>query len=249
MDVVDHIAAIVENGRRLADAAASIRLDAAVPTCPGWDVRELVRHTGAIHRWATGYVRDARTEPWDVDLGDVVGTWPSDAELDEWFRRGYADLAETLERAPDDLECFTFLAAPSPKAMWARRQAHETAIHRADAEAARGTEPVFAAEFAVDGIDELLSAFITRPGRGPRAEATRPVLVTAADTGDVWHVGISQGDVLTTRQPAPAACMVRGTASQLYLALWNRRPFDGLEVTGDRTLLDEWREQVQITWD
>ena len=34
------------------------------------------------------------------------------------------------------MRCFAFLPAPSPLAFWARRQAHETGIHRADVESA-----------------------------------------------------------------------------------------------------------------
>ncbi|MGI5037925.1 maleylpyruvate isomerase N-terminal domain-containing protein [Streptomyces sp. JAC128] len=29
-----------------------------MPTCPGWRVRDLIRHTGMVHRWATGMVVD-----------------------------------------------------------------------------------------------------------------------------------------------------------------------------------------------
>lgn len=39
--------------------------------------------------------------------------------------------------APEDLECFTFLPA-STRLMWTRRQAHESAIHRAGAEFTSG---------------------------------------------------------------------------------------------------------------
>jgi len=46
-----------------------------------------------------------------------------------------------LASAPPDLDCLTFLAAPSPLAMWARRQAHETAIHRVDAESPAARSP------------------------------------------------------------------------------------------------------------
>lgn len=40
--------------------------------------------------------------------------------------------------------------ATSPRAFWARRQAHETAIHRADAESALATVPEWNAAFAAD---------------------------------------------------------------------------------------------------
>ena len=43
-----------------------------------------------------------------------------------------------LRSAPADLDCFTFLPAESARHFWARRQAHETAIHRVDAENAAG---------------------------------------------------------------------------------------------------------------
>src|SRR6204780_1534249 len=60
--------------------------------------------------------------------------------------------------------CCGFLDAPSPLAFWARRQAHEPAIHRADAESAAGDVTPFPAVFAADGIDELLVCFASRGG-------------------------------------------------------------------------------------
>jgi hypothetical protein len=41
---------------------------------------------------------------------------------------------------------------------------------------------------------------------------------------------------------------VRGHASDLYLLLWNRRDRGGLDVQGDASLLDLWRESVRIRW-
>ena len=60
---------------------------AAVPTCPEWTVRDLVRHLGGVHRWATGHVAGGRTEVWAVGLDEVVGAWPDDAALAGWLRR------------------------------------------------------------------------------------------------------------------------------------------------------------------
>jgi uncharacterized protein (TIGR03083 family) len=138
MDVAAHIDALRSDGWLMADAAGTAGPDAPVPTCPEWVVRDLVRHMGGAHRWATGYVADARTEVWDVGLDEVVGAWPDDADLLSWFCQGCETLTEALEAAPRDLECWTFLRASSPLSMWARRQAHETAIHRVDAELAAG---------------------------------------------------------------------------------------------------------------
>lgn len=163
MDVDEHIGELREHGEQLAAAAEAVPLETAVPTCPEWDVRDLLRHIGAVHRWATAFVQ-GRKEPWEVPLEEVVGRWPDDRELLEWFRRGHRTLVSSLEAADRALECWTFLRAPSPLSMWARRQAHETAIHRADAEAVTRRQPVFRSRFAADGIDELLRCFITRRG-------------------------------------------------------------------------------------
>src|ERR1700744_4969929 len=89
--------------------------DGAVPPCPEWTVRDLVRHTGGVHRWATGFVR-GRTEPVQADLEEVAGGWPPDPDLASWLAQGCADLVTALVAAPDDLACWTFLPAPTPRA-------------------------------------------------------------------------------------------------------------------------------------
>ncbi len=92
--------------------------------------------------------------------------WPAgDESLLDWFREGHAALVDALSRAPDDLSCWTFLAAPSPRAFWARRQAHETAIHRADAQSPTASMTPSDTDLAADGVDELLFRFMARPRR------------------------------------------------------------------------------------
>lgn len=78
MDFERFIAALRREGRSFAAVLDHAALGQPVPTCPGWTLRELTRHLGGIHRWATGYVGEARREYWPVDLPDVVGTWPAD---------------------------------------------------------------------------------------------------------------------------------------------------------------------------
>jgi uncharacterized protein (TIGR03083 family) len=248
MKITEYIDALQREGRLLAAAAMRTELDASIPTCPDWRMRDLVRHVGGVHRWATGYVADRRTEMWDVDLDDVVGAWPADLDLIDWFREGHTRLVHTLASAPPDLDCLTFLAAPSPLAMWARRQAHETAMHRVDAESSGGTITEFHPAFAADGVDELLSCFITRPGRGPKVSRPHSIHVHATDTGDDWHLEISPEAVVTSRRGGPADCTITAAAGELYLLLWNRRSDADLSVDGDRDLLAVWREGVRIRW-
>ena len=253
MDVATHIEALRREGGRMANAIAAAAPDDKVPTCPEWAVRDLVHHMGGIHRWATGYVADGRREQRDVELIDVVGSWPDDGDLVAWFDRGCRGLVAALEAAPDDLECWTFLPAPSPRAMWARRQAHETAIHRVDAEFA--TRPpadvtAFDPAFAADGVDELLSCFLPRPRSRLRADPPTSLGVSCADTGATWLLTIGGEGVTTSAGAAldDAACIVRADAADLYLALWSRRTPDVLRAEGDRRVLELFLETVHVRW-
>ncbi|GGW36832.1 hypothetical protein GCM10010381_21870 [Streptomyces xantholiticus] len=148
METSAFIKSLVQDGQLLASAAEEAGPDAAVPTCPAWQVRHLLRHTGMVHRWATGFVAEGHTE-YRAGAGapDLDGD-----ELLEWFQEGHGLLVGALSEAPPDLSCWSFLPAPSPLHFWARRQAHETAVHRADAQSAAGGGPGHvAAPFAVDG--------------------------------------------------------------------------------------------------
>jgi uncharacterized protein (TIGR03083 family) len=248
MQVAEHVAILEREGERLAAAAERTSLDATVPTCPDWTVRDLVRHISGIHRWAAAHVSRSRSGRWDPFV-ELEGKWPSDAALVDWFRDGHAELVHSLRAAPSDLECFTFLPAPSPLAFWARRQAHETGIHRVDAEGASGHIAPFAPDQAVDGIDELLLAFMARPGQRLKSETSRSLLLHAADTGDAWLVRIGPDEPRVIRETArDADCGVAASASDLFQLVWNRRTLDGLDTTGDRGLLDLWRESVLVRW-
>ena len=251
MDVGEHIDALDREGRLLATAAVTAGPWADVPSCPGWSVRDLVRHTGGVHRWASGVVATPHTEPWDVELAEVVGEWPPDQDLLAWFADGHRGLVNVLRSAAPDLACWTFLRAPSPLAMWSRRQAHETAIHRADAELA-AVLPVtgYDAPFAADGIDELLTCFITRKGGRLRANPARNLRVRCTDADGDWMVQIGPDDAVTTLPDGAgeADCQVSGPATALYLTLWNRGPAGPITVDGDGTVLEVFRDRVQVRW-
>jgi uncharacterized protein (TIGR03083 family) len=156
VEVRAHITALDREGRRLADAASATAWDATVPSCPGWTVRDLVTHVGGVHRWAAAIVGGALSQS-DPETHAAVGSGPPDAQLLDWFRSGHARLVQTLQSADPAVPFWSFLPAATPLASWARRQAHETAIHRADVElAASGNVTHFDDAFALDGLDELL---------------------------------------------------------------------------------------------
>jgi uncharacterized protein (TIGR03083 family) len=252
MEIATWIETLRDEGARMTAAARATAADAPVPTCPEWVARDLIRHAGGIHRWATSFVAEARTEPGAETLEELAGGWPGDEELADWFEAGYLRLVAALRAAPPDLECWTFLPAPSPLAMWSRRQAHETAIHRVDAERAAGRSMAhlsgFMPAFAADGVDELLTCFVPRRSTKLRAESPATLAVRCADDDAAWVLSIGPEGVTTVAGAGEADCMLQGPAGDLYLALWNRGGDERLQIEGDRAVVQLFGQAVQVRW-
>lgn len=128
----------------------------------------------------------------------------------------------------------------TPPAFWPRRQAHETTVHRYDAEAARGGTPSpIAPDLAVDGLDELLRGFHARSRSRLRSAEPHVLRVHAVGAGAgadaVWTVRLTAEPPVTVRgEEGPAEAELSGPADQLYLALRNRTAVP--RVTGDPPL-------------
>lgn len=247
MEIDDFLRTLAREGELFLAAAELAGADATVPTCPGWRVRDLVLHQGNVHHWATGFVAGGLTEFVPEPTERVA-----DADLPGWFHAGHAALLRALRRAPADLACWSFLAgSPSPRHFWARRQTHETTVHRIDAELAAGgkVSPV-APDVAVDGIDELLTGFHARPRSRVRSARPRTLGIrVAGEPGARWRVVISDEPPRTARDAwqQPVECEISGTAEALYRTLWNRAPDDeAVTVTGDRAVARLWRELSTI---
>jgi uncharacterized protein (TIGR03083 family) len=275
VEIAEHIEALREQGTLLAAAAAWAGLGAAVPACPSWQVRDLLRHTGYVHRWAARHIAERPSRVLDgPGEAEILRGGPPDPGLLDWFRAGHAALVETLESADPGLSCATFLPAPSPLGFWARRQAHETAIHRADADGAAGVRPGYPPALAADGVDELVMGFGQRRAYRPAAAPGGGMLVRATDTGDAWRLTVADGRFVAHRAaggpgagdeapgpgdeaprpgdeaPRPGEDTVTGPAAGLYLFLWNRSDAAtaGVRLGGDGGFLAAWRSSVRVRW-
>jgi uncharacterized protein (TIGR03083 family) len=274
VEISAHIDALERDGALLADAAEAAGLRAGIPGCPGWQVRDLVRHQAYVHAWAARHVRERSPVLIDDELteSDILGRGPADPGLIAAYRDGHAALVATLRDADPDLECATFMPAPSPLAFWARRQAHETAIHRYDAQSALSGGPpapaaAFGSAFAADGVDELIMGFAARKryrlsndndndndnGNG-NAGRERSLTVRAQDADARWRVRVADGGstvsrAVTTDDPE-GGCTVDGPAAGLYAFLWNRvdAARAGLTITGGPEILTVWNTRVRVRW-
>jgi uncharacterized protein (TIGR03083 family) len=232
-------------GRLLLAAAEKAGLDTVVPSAPLWTVRDLVQHQGMVHRWATANV-DAGGDCVDDTAYEQTVVYPADTALAGWFGEGLDRLVDTLSRTSDTQPVWTFFAGETPRRFWLRRQLHETAVHRMDAELAAG-DPLsdVPAAKAIDGIDELLSGFLQRPTA--RLRASEPWTVAVVSDGAAWTVRVSAEPPVTVREALPADATISGSPGALYAYLWNRAT-DGVVVEGDGRVAGWWRDGVRIQW-
>jgi uncharacterized protein (TIGR03083 family) len=239
VDHADHVQQLRTQYAALRAAAVAAGPEAPVPTCPGWTVRDLVDHVGRVHSWALAAlhtpVDGERPKP-----ADRPSDWD---ELLDRCDANLAELADTLAHTTSNTPAWSFVG-PKTFAFWSRRQAHETAIHRLDAEHARLGPDVpsllFDVEFAADGVDEYLTRMLPHVTRRKPIERAGRVLFHAADASRAWEVRLTPGlppEVgPITDSATDEDATVAGTADALYRAAWGRP--SGAITSGDRSLLD-----------
>jgi uncharacterized protein (TIGR03083 family) len=181
-----YFAEIRASAAQLAEIASAHDPSLPVPSCPDWTLQQLAKHLGRVHRWAAEIVSTRAAERIPFDSAPD-GRYPAEpTERVAWLNAG-ADRVIAAITAAGDEPVWAF-GRTAPAGFWARRQAHETMVHRADAELAAGRDVVLDAGLAMDGIDEWLASATTFRQRrdGPAALPAGAVLhvrATAADLG------------------------------------------------------------------
>jgi len=234
----------------LAEILAEHDQSLPIPTCPEWKLRQLVTHVGRAHRWAAEITR-TRSDSF-IPFREVPdGKLPDDcAERQAWLRAGAARIIDAVRDAGSDL-VWSF-AGPAPAGYWIRRMAHETLVHRADAQLAAGAEPepVIDPEVAADAIDEWLTLLArgilgNADGQARALPAGAVLHVHAADDGlggGEWMIRHDAGGLTVEPGHGKGDAALTGPAASLLLVLMRRRPVSdpAVAVYGDGAVVDRW---------
>ncbi|MFF0815479.1 maleylpyruvate isomerase N-terminal domain-containing protein [Rhodococcus sp. NPDC003318] len=230
----EHVDLLRTEGMRLAAMPAGA-LGAPVPTVPGWTLERVIRHTGRVHRWATATIAAGPS----ATLGAQVPSLPSGPECLPAYREALEELLAELAAHDFDRGAPTF-TGPGAVSFWARRQAHEVAVHRVDAadavHAAGGRAPeAVDARAAADGVDEWANLMLRRAlADVPAPLVGRTVHLHGTDTDDAeWLLTFTADGVQVETGHAKGDVAIRGTAEELLLTMWRRRPLAALEMFGD----------------
>ena len=228
MDRTDFLAAIATEGETFAGACAAAGLGVAVPSCPGWTVADLLWHMAEVHHFWRTVVADGLPH-WDTYTQPPR---PADDDLAAFYRAGLASTVEVLRDTDPDTAVWTWSRDKSVGFI-VRRMAHETMIHRWDAQTAAGLSGEFDASLASDGIDEFLTHFI-HDAAADAAPIAGSVHIHCGDVAGEWTIRTdSDGTLDVTREHAKGDCAIRGAAGDILLALWRRTPLSTVDVVGD----------------
>lgn len=229
---------------RMAAVCREVDPGARVPSCPDWDLAELMGHIGTVHRWAGTMVErhsQARLGRDDLELDR-----PDDpTALPDWVAEGADFLAERFSGIDTEAEMWAW-GWPKNAGFWPRRMLHETGIHRADAELTAGTVPLYDAGIAADGVDELLDnlphALYFAPAVAELKGDGEQLAFVAPDLDEGWVISLEPDGFTWThaRVGDDVNATLTATASDLLLVLYGRRPIGPGEITGDGELIDRW---------
>ena len=230
---------------RFADTLVTADLDAAVPSCPDWKVRDLVQHLGTVHRWAELLVR-CRSKS-RISFGDVkLGEAPYD---DEWLRAGGLALAATLRSADPDEPMWAW-GVDQHVRFWSRRQLHETLVHRVDLELAKGVTSEVSADVAVDAVDEFLANLendrdVHLIARREHPDGER-LQFRIAGGSEMWNVQLTASGFEFVDASPHADAVILADPAELLALLLRRRPAEEcvIAVEGDRSLVDYWLSET-----
>ena len=222
---IDHIRTISEAMVRVSESS----LDAPVEHCPGWKVRDLVAHIAdvqwfwadIIERGVTRY-EDRRQPPGPPPGTDIVG----------WFSAQTKRLVDRLAMWDGRQPLWTWWGPDQSIAFVARRQLNEVAVHAWDAANAAGAAVPIERDVAVLGLEEFAEVFVHDL---KSAAAPPPLRLDASDTS--WTTVLFGGDRSNTTE-AGTELVLRATASDLLLMLWQRRPVDDERVAAALDAVD-----------
>lgn len=239
------IGALRAEGPAFAAAVAEAPPETPVLSCPGWTVNDLTLHLTGIYRWVSSFVGSGQTgqptrrEPLDAAQGvSALQVWQQE----------YDRLLTVLDGLDPEAPAWNWAPQPKKAGFWPRRMAHETAVHRWDAQLAIGAGDPVEAKLAADGVSEVLDTWLPAGRRHVPGDWHGVVQLSATDAAQEWYLrlrgeGVALLDTATIfdHDDHHARAQVSGTASDLLLALWGRVSFETLDVAGDRNLLDGLR--------
>ena len=208
-----------------------------VPSCPGWTTKDLAKHMAHVYL-GQAYVVETGSQ---AENKEHLAPYPRTEDFIEFMSWGFAAITKALEINRPERPTWSWHHSDHTVDFWFRRMAHETVIHRIDAEQAVGAVSEIDEVLALDGVDEVLD-FLPLMGSWPEVPnidfGIVSIVATTKSGTQVWdlHFTDQAATVSAADQPNPAARLViSGDAEAMDLYLWGRIDSSDprISITGD----------------
>lgn len=228
------VATIRREGEGICSAGA-VDLEVKVPTCGDWTMRELLAHVASVYRRAATAVGERATT-------EVAWTAPPDdlEDVSAYLAEALDDLVHALSDSDAETPVWNWSGEDQTARFWARRMAHESAVHRYDAQRAHGVAQPIDTDLSCDGMDELVDLVLPRIITRDQPDLPTGVYQFVATDGSEWVLRSGDEGIERLAAPRNVDVMISGPASAVLLAAYGRVKWASLETSGDEQLLTAW---------
>ena len=230
-----YIEVLGQEGALFSEASRRAPL-AAIATCPGWKMHDLVGHLSSVYRFWSGQLVAA-----DSTTRTTVPTPLEHGDANAAFDQSETELTHLLSTTPEGAPSWNWSDGDFTSGWVARRMALETSIHRIDAQLASGTPTQIDPDIARDGVDERLYVHLRLDLReNPTVSLGGTICLICSDSESAWIISAERGHLRVRDGRGPASVALVGTTSDLFQFVWNRADVARFQVTGELAIARNW---------
>ena len=195
-----------------------------VPSCPGWSTNDLAKHMAHVYL-GQAYVVETGSQ---AENKEHLALYPRTYDAMEFMTWGFEAITKALDINRTERPTWSWHHSDQSVDFWFRRMAHETVIHRIDAEQAVSTVSKIDEAFALDGVDEVLD-FLPLMGSWPEVPnidfGIVSIVASTKNGSKVWDLNFTDKAATVSaadQANASARLVISGDAEAMDLYLWGR---------------------------
>lgn len=204
-----------------------------VPSCPGWSTNDLAKHMGHVYL-GQAYVVETGVK---AEAKEHLAPYARTENVLEFMGWGFSAIVKALDVSRPERKTWSWHHMDNTVDFWFRRMAHETVIHRIDAELACGLVTTIAEDLALDGVDEVLD-FLPLLGSWESAPNQAFGIVSISAVGSKqdthWEIEFTADEATVVKAEGVnplARLKISGTPEAMDLYLWGRIDSSDLRIT------------------
>lgn len=220
----------------------------AVPSCPGWSTNDLAKHMGHVFL-GQAYVVETGVK---AEAKEHLAPYPRTENVLEFMGWGFVAIVKALDLARPERKTWSWHHSDNTVDFWFRRMAHETVIHRVDAEIACDSVTTIPEDLAHDGVDEVLD-FLPLLGSWESAPNQAFGIVSISALGSKqdthWEIKFTadKATVVKAESVNPLARLkISGTPEAMDLYLWGRINSSDSRITITGAGEDDFKQLMQV---